>query len=95
MYALVCKVKPMNDVNGVFLGDSVVQVSEETFEVSGAFIWKEIDESNYDNLYNLYYLNDEIFEYTPPDVIDIAEPSVISAATVNPDPTITDQDLMI
>ena len=95
MYALVCKVKPMQDVNGVVLGDSVVQVSEETFEVSGAFMWKEINESNYDNLYSLYYLNDEILEYTPPAVSDIVEPSIISAATVNPDPTITDQDLMI
>lgn len=93
MYALICKILPMKDVNGVVLGDSVVQVSEEIFEVSGAFMWKEINELNYGDLNSLYYLNGEIIEYTPTDIIDILEPSV--STTMNPDPTITDQDLMI
>lgn len=93
MYALVCKVKPMRDVNGVFLGDSVVQISEETFEVSGSFIWKEINETDYQDLHNLYYLNGEILEYNPYDIHYSPEPSVTT--TMNPDPTITDQDLLI
>lgn len=83
----------MKDVNGVVLGDSVVQVSEEIFEVSGAFTWKEINELDYEDLNSLYYLNDEIFEYKPTSVMDIVGPLITT--TINPDPTITDQDLMI
>jgi hypothetical protein len=93
MYALICKILPMKDVNGVVLGDSVVQVSEEIFEVSGAFTWKEINELDYEDLNSLYYLNDEIFEYKPTSVMDIVGPLITT--TINPDPTITDQDLMI
>ena len=87
MYALICKILPMKDINGDVLGDSVVQVSEETFEVSGAFMWKEINELDYQDLNNLYYLNDEILEYTPPTVMDIVGPLVTT--TVNPDSTVT------
>jgi hypothetical protein len=93
MYALICNILPMKDVNGVVLGDSVVQVSEEIFEVSGAFMWKEINELDYEDLNSLYYLNDEILEYTPTYTSYI--PELSASTTMNPDPTITDQDLMI
>lgn len=93
MYALICNILPMKDINGVVLGDSVVQVSEEIFEVSGAFMWKKINELDYADLNSLYYLNEEIIEYIPTYTSYIPELSV--STTMNPDPTITDQDLMI
>jgi hypothetical protein len=93
MYALICNILPMKDVNGVVLGDSVVQISEEIFEVSGAFMWKEINELDYGDLNSLYYLNGDVIEYIPTYTSYIPEPSVL--ITMDPDPTITDQDLMI